>query len=123
MTIDEKFISFGRYLISKRLEKGITIEQVSQETKIGVETLLFIEKEEHSQLPAEVFVKGFLRAYAKVVGGDGDKVVDSYIKSHDTFKAVQPGTKLKNVETDLKPSLMIILGLFLSLIILSFILL
>ena len=40
--------------------------------------LILIEKEDHSRLPAAVFVKGFLRAYAKCVGADCDEVIQRY---------------------------------------------
>lgn len=79
-------LSFGRYLKKVRLESGISLQQVANETKIGIENLLFIEKEDHDKLPAEVFVKGFLRAYAKAVAADPDHVVDQYLKSRDVLQ-------------------------------------
>lgn len=73
--------SFGRYLRSVRSEKGISLEQVSWETRIGVDTLQQMESEDIAGLPAEVFVKGFIRAYAKVIGADGDRAVQAYAGS------------------------------------------
>jgi cytoskeleton protein RodZ len=70
--------SFGRYLQAIRMEKGISLEAVSDETKIRIETLLQIEEEDHAHLPDEVFVKGFLRSYARVVGADADEAVRRY---------------------------------------------
>lgn len=72
-------LSFGRYLQSIRVEKGISLKAVSYETRIRLETLHFIEEEDHQHLPDEVYVKGFLRAYAKAVGADGDEAVQRYI--------------------------------------------
>ncbi|MFC1811810.1 RodZ domain-containing protein [Thermodesulfobacteriota bacterium] len=72
-------LSFGRYLKTIRREKGISLQEVSRKTKIGVDTLLLIEKEDHGGLPAEVFVKGFLRAYAKAIGVDDDVVIQRYL--------------------------------------------
>ena len=79
MDAKEKKLSFGRYLQTARLEKGITIEQISRETRIRMETLSQIEKEDHKRLPDEVFVKGFLRAFAKAVGANGDEAVKRYL--------------------------------------------
>ena len=60
-------LSFGHYLQSIRLEKGISLDEVSKETRIRLENLLLIEKEDHENLPAQTFVKGFLlRANNKV---------------------------------------------------------
>ena len=72
-------LSFGRYLKTIRREKGISLQEVSKNTKIGVDTLLLIEKEDHDGLPAEVFVKGFLRAYADSIGIDDDVVIQRYL--------------------------------------------
>ncbi len=73
--------SFGKYLKTVRLEKGIKLSEIAAQTKVSKVTLELIEAEDHPRLPAEVFVKGFLRAYAKVVSADGDVAVDSYVES------------------------------------------
>jgi cytoskeletal protein RodZ len=78
MASDKESLSFGQFLQSIRLEKKISLEKVSDETRIGLETLKLIEKEEHENLPAEVFVKGFLRAYARAIGADGGEAVQRY---------------------------------------------
>lgn len=76
---EQTALSFGRYLQSIRVEKGISLKAVSHETRIRLETLHFIEAEDHRHLPDEVYVKGFLRAYAKAIGADGDEAVQRYI--------------------------------------------
>ncbi|MGB7920054.1 MAG: RodZ domain-containing protein [Desulfobacterales bacterium] len=76
---EQTTLSFGRYLQSIRVEKGISLKAVSHETRIRLETLHFIEEEDHQNLPDEVYVKGFLRAYAKAIGADGDEAVRRYI--------------------------------------------
>ena len=78
MKYDEDSLSFGRYLQTIRLEKKISLEKVSEETRIGLGNLLLIEQEDYEHLPAEVFVKGFLRAYAGAIGADGDEAVRRY---------------------------------------------
>jgi cytoskeletal protein RodZ len=86
MESDKEPQSFGRYLQAIRLEKKISLEQVSQQTRIGLGNLLLIEQEDHEQLPAEVYVKGFLRSYAKSVGADGDEVIRRYESCHDVLQ-------------------------------------
>jgi hypothetical protein len=86
MTSDKNSLSFGRYLQAIRLEKGIELESVSRSTRIGMNNLLFIEQEDHNRLPAEVFVKGFLRAYSKAIGVDGDEVVQRYLSGLYAFR-------------------------------------
>jgi len=76
--VDKASLSFGRYLQQVRLEKGISLEAISKETRIRPEVLYAIEEENHENLPDEVFVRGFLRSYAKAIGADGDEAVRRY---------------------------------------------
>ena len=69
---------------------------MSEETRIRLENLLYIEGENHDKLPNEVFVIGFLRAFAKAIGADGDEAVRRY---QMRLKVVQ---KLARSEADLK---------------------
>lgn len=96
MTTDKKSLSFGRYLQDIRLTKGISLETVADETMIRIDNLLLIEGENHDKLPDEVFVKGFLRAFAKAIGADGDEAIRRY---QLRLKVVH---KLAKSEADLK---------------------
>ena len=75
MTLDLNNLSFGQYLKTIRLKRGIELEVISKETRIGMANLRHIESEAHDLLPAVAFVKGFLRAYAQALGVDGEDVV------------------------------------------------
>ena len=88
MESDKEPLSFGRYLQAIRLEKKISLEQVSQQTRIGLGNLLLIEQEDHAGLPVEVYVKGFLRSYAKAVGADGDEVIRRYESRLDVVQKI-----------------------------------
>ena len=88
MDSDKEPLSFGRYLQAIRLEKKISLEQVSQQTRIGLGNLLLIEQEDHEGLPVEVYVKGFLRSYAKAVGADGDEVIRRYESCLDVVQKI-----------------------------------
>lgn len=69
---------FGRYLQARRRAKGISLEEVSQHTRITATNLQYIESEDLSNLPSPVFVKGFLRAYAGEVDADCNEVLSRY---------------------------------------------
>jgi len=120
MATDKKSLSFGRYLQDIRLSKGISLETVAEETMIRIDNLLLIEGENHDNLPDEVFVKGFLRAFAKAIGADEDEAVRRY---QLRLKVIQ---KLAKSEADLKmPAgnfwrrLLFCIGALLCLIVLS----
>jgi cytoskeleton protein RodZ len=88
MSDDKESLSFGRYLQAIRLEKNISLEQVAAQTRVGLGNLLLVEQEDHEQLPAEVFVKGFLRSYAAAVGADGDEAVRRYESRLDVVQKI-----------------------------------
>lgn len=60
--------SFGAYLKSLREERGISLEEISQRTRIAVSNLDFLEKERFELLPPRAFVKGFIRSYVQELG-------------------------------------------------------
>jgi len=89
-------ISFGEYLKTVRLEKGIRLSDISSQTRISKDTLKALEAEDHARLPAEVFVKGFIRAYSRVVGADGDVAIQRF---DDSRPPVDEGCRFKLDET------------------------
>jgi cytoskeleton protein RodZ len=68
----------GRYLHDLRERKGISLEEVSQVTRIGKRHLAALEAEEFAELPAPVFVKGFLRSYCEALHERPDQALAFY---------------------------------------------
>ncbi len=77
--------SFGRFLQKTRIEKGIHLEDVAGKTRIRTQILSAIEKEEHDILPAESFVKGMLKAFARAVGADPVEVLRLYQQDRSAY--------------------------------------
>ncbi len=120
MKSDEESLSFGRYLQTVRLEKKISLEEVSAQTRIGLGNLLLIEQEDYERLPAEVFVKGFLRSYAAAVGADGDEAVLRYESRLGVVqKIAESEASTGRQASKMRWKLLISLGLLLGIIILS----
>lgn len=120
MNNDKESLSFGRYLQAIRLEKKISLEQVAAQTRVGLGNLLLVEQEDHEQLPAEVYVKGFLRSYAAAIGADGDEVVRRYeSRLGVVHKIAESEASVGKSETRLGLKLIISLGLFLCIIAVS----
>ncbi len=57
----------GQILADERQKQRITLTQLSQVTKIKIEYLQALEKNQFDQLPASVFIKGFIKSYARVL--------------------------------------------------------
>jgi cytoskeleton protein RodZ len=67
--------SFGAYLKSLREDKGKTLEEISESTKIAVANLVFLEQDAFDMLPPRVFVKGFVRSYVQELGLSPEEAV------------------------------------------------
>jgi len=69
---------FGLHLRQSRRACALSREEVARSTCIPLRTLALLEEGEFDELPAEVFVRGFLRAYAERVGIDPDSTLRAY---------------------------------------------
>jgi cytoskeleton protein RodZ len=78
-------LTFGHYLKSKREEAGLDLEYISEETRISLKMLEAIESEDHVKLPESVYVKGFIRAYAEVLGIDEEGIIKDYAETWRTY--------------------------------------
>lgn len=70
----------GAWLRQWRQHRGVALETLSAELKITVTQLENIEAHRFERLPAPVYLKGFLRNYARAVGLDGDRLVGDYLE-------------------------------------------
>jgi len=69
----------GTRLRRTRLRRGIELEQIASVTKINPTYLRFLEEERFDELPAAVYVRGFVVAYLRCVGLDPAKAAASYM--------------------------------------------
>jgi flagellar biosynthesis protein FlhG len=70
----------GRSLKQIRERLGIDLKAISAETKINIKTLELIEEEDLEHLPAIVYLKGFLKAYARALNLDAQKLIEGYFQ-------------------------------------------
>ena len=80
----------GAWLRRFRLRTGVEIEQIATITKINPSYLRFIEEEKFEDLPAPVYVRGFVAAYARCIGLDPERVVSGYMKRLDVAPRSAP---------------------------------
>jgi cytoskeletal protein RodZ len=71
--------AFGDKFRKAREKKDISLDDVSNVTKISSRMLQAIEQERFDQLPGGVFNKGFIRAYAKHLGLNDEEAVADYL--------------------------------------------
>lgn len=68
----------GNSLKEARMRQGLDFPELEQSTKIRAKYLRALEAEQFDVLPAQTYVKGFLRSYAESLGLDGQLYVDEY---------------------------------------------
>lgn len=78
----------GNSLREARLRQELDFPELEQATKIRGKYLRALEDEQFEQLPAQTYVKGFLRAYAEYLGLDGQLYVDEYNSRYSSGEEV-----------------------------------
>ena len=67
----------------KKLRKtvGIELSEIDAVTKISVIVLRSIEENQLENLPADIYLKNFLKSYAEILQVDSQRIVDGYLKN------------------------------------------
>jgi cytoskeletal protein RodZ len=83
---------FGLKMRRQREERGITLRQIADATKIGLRSLEALERNDISRLPGGIFSRAFVRSYAVEVGLDPEQTVREFIDQfpHDSVTAGSP---------------------------------
>jgi len=89
---------FGDKFRKAREKKELSLDDVSNVTKISSRMLQAIEEEHFDRLPGGVFNKGFIRAYAKHLGLNDEEAVTDYlvclrqaqIDAHEVWQPERP---------------------------------
>lgn len=71
-------MSFGANLKRERELRGISLQEISEATKISVRLLKAIESDRHELLPGGVFRKSFIKSYARHLGMNEETVLQEY---------------------------------------------
>jgi len=69
----------GARLRAAREARGLSVEDLARITKIGASVLTALEESNVDKLPATIFTRGFLKAYASEVGLDPEETADLYL--------------------------------------------
>lgn len=76
----------GSFLQKVRNYKNISLEEISSFSKISKTNILAVEEQDFSNLPAKVFVRGFVIQICKLLGIDSLAFSKEYLKSLDEFR-------------------------------------
>src|ERR687893_2349411 len=70
----ESGFEIGPTLEQARKDRGLSLFEVEQATKIRKRYLVGLEREDYGALPDAVYARGFLKTYANYLGLDGEEL-------------------------------------------------
>lgn len=69
----------GEHLQAARIQMGISLDDIAKRMHLSTSIVEAIEDNHFEEIAAPIFVKGYLRAYARIVSLDEDDMIDQYI--------------------------------------------
>lgn len=72
----------GAVLAAERIRMNYTIEHVAAKLHLRVRIIELLEENDYSSMPEPVFIKGYLRAYAKLLGISADSILNAFNDSY-----------------------------------------
>jgi len=114
-------VSIGESLAEARRRAGLTVSQVSQETRIREAIIRGIEQDDFSQCGGDFYARGHIRSIAGVVGTDPVPLISEYDAEHGPLGSMraadvfEPSTPIKIRERRRSPRL----GTFVVLVLLA----
>jgi len=75
-----------------REQRGVSLRQIAEATKISVSALEALERNDISRLPGGIFSRAFVRSYAAEIGVDPEQTVRDFLSQfpHDSVTAGSP---------------------------------
>jgi len=73
-------LTLGQKLRQAREERGISISEVAEQTRISPHYIESIENDDYKTLPGGIFNKGFIKSYARYVGFNEQEALSDYTK-------------------------------------------
>jgi cytoskeleton protein RodZ len=70
--------SVGTYLRELRERRGVPLAEIARTTRVAQRYLESLEADDHGQLPAPVFTRGYVRAYCQALGEAPDEALACY---------------------------------------------
>lgn len=84
--------TLGQKLSRKRRSMGVEIPDVERATKIRAKYIHSLEHDNYEALPADVYVRGFLKNYTQFLGLDYDKILDVYKRERGIEENIKKAT-------------------------------
>jgi len=81
--------SAAEVLAKARQKKQLTLEEAERTLKIQKKYLGYLEKGNYQKLPADVYVVGFIKSYARYLGLDEKRVAELYKRERNILENIK----------------------------------
>lgn len=109
--------TLGEKLRALRKRQHLTLEKAENETKVRAKYLDALERGAYGELPADVYVLGFLAKYAEFLGASKNDLTSLYHSERGTSGApsnIAPEIRLKEKKAYLTPKIVVLFLVFLG---------
>jgi transcriptional regulator with XRE-family HTH domain len=72
--------AFGPNLRRIRVQRGVTLEQIADATKVSVDLWKALEQNDFSRWPTGIYARSYLRSYSAAIGVDAETTVDDFCR-------------------------------------------
>ena len=96
--------NFGERLKRERELREVTLEEITQATRIGSRFLQALENEDWENLPGGVFNRGFVRSIAHYLGLDEEAFLAEYDLAHAEHADQQAQKHAQKIEDRIPPT-------------------
>ena len=94
---NEAIETVGEILHNKRKEIGLSLDEITEKLNLDSNLIKLLENNDYEKFKVETYLKGYLRAYAKLLGIDGDRIIKLYKESNpEKEPEILPDVKPKN---------------------------
>jgi len=98
---------FGERMKRLREQRGITLREIADTTKLSIRTLEALERNDISRLPGGIFSRGLVRAYAEQIGADPESTVEDFIARFPDASVSDGLPHLRSEEVNTDPPSMV----------------
>jgi cytoskeletal protein RodZ len=119
----ENFESIGVYLKSLRIQKDLTLSDLSEKTKIKIKQLSEIEEDNFSNLGGKGYARATIITYARALGADIDLIIQEFDLIYENqevkiYKSTSSKSKKYLISTNFF-SIMLIIVLIIAIVIVA----
>lgn len=89
-------VKAGALLKQLRNKKNISIQEVASQLRLDPRIITALEEDDYGSFPADTYIRGYLRNYAKLIGIDGDEIISAYKSEAPEPPEIIPDVKHSN---------------------------